>query len=72
AGATTELVAALNSELERGPQADNVTVATAIIRSLGSLRDRRSFVPLMRVIQSRFPTSTKREAQRALENIKWD
>jgi len=70
--ATTELVTALNIELEKGPQADNVTVATAIIRSLGGLRDRRGFVPLMKVIQSRFPTSTKREAQRALENIKWD
>lgn len=70
--ATTELVTALNAELEKGPQADNVTVATAVIRSLGSLRDRRGFVPLMRVIQSRFPTATKREAQRALENIKWD
>lgn len=70
--ATQELVNALNSEIEKGPQADNVTVTTAVVRALGGLRDRRSFVPLMRVIQSRFPTSTKREAQRALENIKWD
>ncbi len=70
--ATDQLVLALNKELERGPVGDNVNVTTAIIISIGVLHDKRSFVPLMRVIQSRFPTYTKRESQRALENINWD
>lgn len=65
------LVEALTRELGRGPQADNVRLVGALIRSLGGLQDKRAFVPLMRVIKSPFPTYTKREAQRALENLKW-
>ncbi len=72
AQATDQLVAALTKEVERGPTSNNVTVTTAIVKGLSNLRDRRSFVPLMRVIQSGFPTYTKKEAQKALENIKWD
>jgi len=70
--ATDQLVVALNKELEAGPSSENVSVATAIIISIGALHDKRAFVPLMRVIQSRFPTYTKREAQRSLENIQWE
>jgi len=39
---------------------------------LGALGDKRAFVPLMKVIRSNFPTGVKKEAQAALESIKWD
>jgi HEAT repeat protein len=71
AAAADELIQALNREMERGPKSDNVNVATGIVGSLGQLRDRRSFVPLMRVVQSTFPNYTKRRAQEALESIQW-
>lgn len=70
--ASEQLIGTLNAEMSNGPQANNIGVATASIRSLGGLRDKRAFVPLMRVIKSNFPTHTKREAQKALENIRWD
>lgn len=70
-GAASVLIQTLTKELGRGPQADNVRLVGALIRSLGALQDKRAFVPLMRVIKSPFPTYTKREAQRSLENLKW-
>ncbi len=70
-GAAALLVESLDTELGRGPQADNVRLMGAVIRSLGILQDKRAFVPLMRVIKSGFPTYTKREAQTSLENLKW-
>ena len=70
--ATDQLVRALDAELKRGPRGDNVTFTKIVIDSIGRLQNKRSFVPLMRVIQSDFPTATKRAAQRALENIRWE
>ncbi|MBI3396013.1 MAG: hypothetical protein HY042_09270 [Spirochaetia bacterium] len=70
--ATDQLIVALVAEVERGAQANNVNVVTAIVQGLLNLRDKKGFVPLMRVIQSNFPTYTKREAQKALENIRWE
>ncbi|MCS7205051.1 MAG: HEAT repeat domain-containing protein [Leptospiraceae bacterium] len=70
--ASIELVDALNIELQRGPQADNIRLVSAVIQSLGALGDKRSFVPLMKVIQSSFPTGIKKDAQASLESIKWD
>ncbi len=69
--AARELLAALEKELERGPQADNIHVVTAIVQGLGALGDRRAFVPLMKIIKSRFPAGVKKEAQRSLESIRW-
>lgn len=70
--AAQELLGGLDKELERGPQADNVTVVTATVQGLGALGDKRAFVPLMKIIKSRFPAGVKKEAQRSLESIKWD
>ncbi|GIX42500.1 MAG: hypothetical protein KatS3mg129_2233 [Leptospiraceae bacterium] len=70
--ASNELINALNKELSRGPQPDNIRFITAVIQSLGALGDKRSFVPLMKVIRSNFPTGVKKEAQASLESIKWD
>lgn len=70
--ASAELIDVLNLELSRGPQPGNIRLVTAVIQSLGALGDRRAFVPLMRVIQSQFPTTIKKEAQISLESIKWD
>ncbi len=70
--ASTELIDALNSELSRGPQPDNIRFITSLIQSLGALGDKRAFVPLMKVIKSNFPTGVKKEAQISLESIKWD
>jgi HEAT repeat protein len=70
--ASQELLTALDKEVERGPQADNVTVVTAVVQSLGALGDKRAFVPLMKIIKSRFPAGVKKEAQRSLESIRWD
>lgn len=71
AAAADQLIAALNKELDRGPQPENINVVTAIVNALGTLQDRRGFVPLMRVIQSAFPNHTKGRAQAALEAIRW-
>jgi HEAT repeat protein len=65
------LITALKREVERGPVSNNVSVTSAIIQSLGGLREKNAFPALMTVIKSNFPTGTKREAQKALENIKW-
>lgn len=70
--ASTELIDALNNELSRGPQPDNIRFITALIQSLGALGDKRAFVPLMKVIKSNFPTGVKKEAQASLESIKWN
>ncbi|MFN3603400.1 MAG: HEAT repeat domain-containing protein [Leptonema sp. (in: bacteria)] len=70
--ASTELIDVLSKELERGPQPDNIRLMTVVIQSLGSLGDKRAFVPLMKVIKSSFPTGVKKEAQISLENIRWD
>ena len=69
--ATEQLVAALDQEMDRGPTPTNVNLATGIVASLGRLGDKRSFVPLMRVIKSRFPTQTKRRAEESLDSIRW-
>jgi HEAT repeat protein len=69
--AASQLVAALNQEIERGPKADNINLATGIVVALGHLGDKQSFVPLMRVVQSNFPNTTKRRAQASLEAIRW-
>src|SRR5690606_9501357 len=55
--ATQQLGTALNTELGRGPQDDNIRLVSSIVHSMGRLRDKRSFVSLMRVINSGFPTS---------------
>lgn len=70
--AAQELLGALDKEVERGPQSDNITVVTAVVQGLGSLGDKRAFVPLMKIIKSRFPAGVKKEAQRSLESIRWD
>lgn len=70
--ASTALITALDAELERGPEADNVEITTAMVRALAYLQDRRSFVPLMKVLRSDFPYRTRSEAQRALLGIRWD
>ena len=70
--AADELVRALNEALSEGPRGDNIRLTASIINGVGRLRDKRSFVPLMRVIQSNYPTTAKQAAQRALENIDWE
>lgn len=72
AAAAEELVRALSAHVADGPRGDNIRLVSTVIDAVGRLRDKRSFVPLMRVIQSNFPTSAKKSAQRALENIDWD
>lgn len=69
--AAEALISALNKELERGPGPNNIGVTSVICRSLGSLRDKRAFVPLMKVVQSSFPNQTKSNAKTALESIEW-
>jgi len=68
--ASDQLISALTKEMKSGP-GENIILVAVIINSMGRLRSKKGFVPLMRVINSRFPTSCKRAAQRALENIKW-
>lgn len=70
--ATSELMKALERELDRGPTDDNGGVVAAIISSVGALGEKKAFVPLMKVVQSSFPTYCKKEAQRALESIRWE
>lgn len=65
------LVSALDAEVKRGPQKDNVRITSAVITSLGVMGDKRAFVPLMRVLRSGFPLDTKRNAQAAMEALKW-
>ena len=69
--AADALITALNKELERGPGPKNISVTSVICISLGSLRDKRAFVPLMKVVQSTFPNQTKSNAKTALESIEW-
>ncbi len=70
--AADELARALNDLVAQGARGDNVVLTASVVNGLGRLRDKRSFVPLNRVIRSNFPTSVKEAAQKALENIDWD
>lgn len=70
--ASEALVQVLDAEIERGPSGDNVRVMTAVVASLGSLREKTAFVPLMRVVNSSFPVTVKRRAEQSLENISWE
>ena len=42
-----------------------------IIRSLGELASRSAFIPLMKILQSKYPISLKKEAEKAIEKISW-
>ena len=66
AAAAEQLIEALNQEMDRGPRPDNINLTTGIVGALGQLGDKRSFVPLMRVVQSGFPNTIKRRAQASL------
>ena len=69
--AVEALISSLNKELDRGPNANNISITSALCVSLGSLRDKRALVPLMKVVQSSFPNQTKRIAKTALESLDW-
>jgi len=70
--ASETLVKVLDAAIENGPNADNVRVLTAVVASLGMLREKTAFVPLMRVVNSGFPVTVKRRAEQSLENIRWE
>ena len=71
--ATDALVKVLKVEGNRGPKGNNISFVNEILESIGRLHNRKSHVPLTRFIDSsNFPTSTKRAAQKALENIRWE
>ena len=69
--AVEALISALNKELDRGPNSNNTSITSVICVSLGTLRDKRALVPLMKVVQSSFPNQTKRNAKTALESLDW-
>lgn len=46
-------------------------VTAEISRSLGELGHRKSYIPLMKILQSRYPISVKKEAQKAVKKIQW-
>ena len=69
--AADALIDALNKEVARGPNANNIGVTSAICVALGALREKKAFVPLMKVVQSAFPNQTKSNAKTALESIQW-
>lgn len=69
--AAESLLIALDKEMKLGPNPNNVRVVSAVISSLGRLGAKKAFVPLMRVLQSGFPSSTKRQAQASLESLEW-
>ncbi|MCB1173093.1 MAG: HEAT repeat domain-containing protein [Leptospiraceae bacterium] len=69
--AVETLLDALNAEIKAGPNQNNIRMAGATITSLGYLGDKKAFVPLMRVLNSSFPSGTKRQAQAALESLNW-
>lgn len=67
--ASTPLIQALYQELARGASPSNVYVAADAARALGALGERRSFMPLFRLMNSRFPTFARRQAQLALNQL---
>jgi HEAT repeat protein len=67
--AATPLIEVLYQELARGASPANVYVAADVARALGALGERRSFMPLFRLMHSRFPTFTRRQAQLALNQL---
>lgn len=70
--AAAELTRVLSVELDTGPKGNNISFTTTVVHALGRLRNKKSFVPLMRVMDSAFPTETKMAAQKGLENIDWE
>lgn len=67
--AAAPLIQLLYQELARGASPSNVYVAADAARALGALRQRRSFTPLFRLMNSRFPTFARRQAQLALNQL---
>lgn len=71
--ATDALINKLTTMLSDGvDNQQKVALASVIIGSLGKLGEKKSFIPLMKVLQSGFPMEVKKEAEHSIEKIQWN
>ncbi|MCE9501241.1 MAG: hypothetical protein K8R21_12210 [Leptospira sp.] len=72
APATKAILERLNRDYSKeNRSSEDIRVISIIINSLGRLGSKQAFIPLMKVIQSGFPVSIKKEAQIAIDKLKW-
>ncbi len=74
--ATKVLLERLNHILKEDKLGKQITYEISvnliiILRSIGRLASKTAFIPLMRVLQSGYPVSVKKEAEEAMERINW-
>ncbi|MCC6275774.1 MAG: HEAT repeat domain-containing protein [Leptospiraceae bacterium] len=50
---------------------EDVRTVSVVVNALGKLGSKQSFIPLMKVLQSGYPVSVKKEAQIAIDRLRW-
>lgn len=71
--ANNALIAKLDESLKKSVWSeDDLRLTFTIISSMGSLGEKRSFIPLMRVLQSGYPIYVKKAAEEAIGSIDWE
>lgn len=71
--ANNVLIKKLDSFLKKTVLTENDLKTTfTVISSMGTLGQKRSFIPLMRVLQSGFPVYIKKAAEEAIGSIDWE
>ncbi len=67
------LIKRLEKHLPKNPiTEEDVQIVSVVVSSLGRIRSKVAFIPLMKLLQSAYPVGVKREAEYAIENIEWD
>lgn len=71
--ANNVLIAKLDESLKKTVWTENdLRLTFTVISSMGALGEKRSFIPLMRVLQSGYPIYVKKAAEEAIGSIDWE
>ena len=70
--ATLAILKRLRVEVRKNTtKTDDYATMSAMVESLGKLGDKKAYIPLMKVLQSRHPSNIKRMAHTAIDMIEW-
>lgn len=70
--ATLAILKRLRVEVRKNTtKTDDYATMMAMVESLGKLGDKKAYIPLMKVLQSRHPSNIKRMAHTAIDMIEW-
>lgn len=70
--ATVAILKRMRVEVRKNTtKTDDYATMMAMVQALGNLGDKKSYIPLMKVLQSRHPSNIKRMAHTAIDMIEW-